>query len=423
MTLAEHAARLVDDAPGWLKEPRRAGAQQLEIQAMPSPKDEVWRYVELGFDLASYAPAAEPGRPMAEGPYLAALAARAGSATMVDGYVTEADSAGDVTVAPAESDRAGAVQARWGSRLHPTRDIFTAAHAAFSPGGVVVRAPKNLSATDPIVVDSQSVTAGASTFPHITVVLERNAELSVVVVHRSPDGVDLVQVPHVEAFVEDGSRLRITTVQVLGAGARSVGTQEIVAERDAGVRLGEIGLGGDYARLRLGVHLAGAGSSFNGAGLYFGDGDQVHDYRVFITHSGPRSTSDLFLKGAVEDNAQAVWTGLVRIEHTAVGTSAFETNRNLVLSEGARVNSVPNLEILTDDLQCGHGSSSGPLDEEHLYYLMSRGMRRDRAERLLVRGFFEEIISRLPESDTLAGPTRTAVYEKFVAAQEAGRVL
>ena len=119
------------------------------------------------------------------------------------------------------------------------------------------------------------------------------------------------------------------------------------------------------------------------------------------------------------DEAQAVWTGLMRIEHSATGTTAFETNRNLVLSDGAKVHSVPNLEILTDDLQCGHGSSSGPLEEDHLYYLMSRGIHRDRAERLLVRGFFDEILSSLA-SPELAGPVRQSVAEKFAAAQARG---
>jgi Fe-S cluster assembly protein SufD len=154
-------------------------------------------------------------------------------------------------------------------------------------------------------------------------------------------------------------------------------------------------------------------------GIYFGDGRQVLDYRIHVTHYGPHTTSDIFLKGAVADRAQAVWTGLMRIEKPAVGTSAFETNRNLVLSDGAKVHSVPNLEILTDDLQCGHGSSSGPLDEDQLYYLMSRGLPRDKAERLLVRGFFNEILSKLAVPG-LAPPSRAAVAAKFAGAQQRG---
>ncbi|MDH3499278.1 MAG: Fe-S cluster assembly protein SufD [Acidimicrobiia bacterium] len=422
MTLAESAARLIDQAPPWLRDRRSAGAEKLADLEMPSPADEVWRYVDLGFDLANYPAAAGPGAQLARGTWVTALAAQSGSAVLVDGHVVDVASDHGVTVAAAGSESVATIRDRVGTTLEPGRDIFTAAHAAFSPEGLVVHVARNTAVTDPVVVDAQAATAGTSAYPHITVVLERNSEASIVIVYRSPDDTDLVHVPHVEAFVDDGARLRITSVQVLGSDVRSVGSQQVVLGRDASARLGEIGLGAGFSRLRLGIDLDGAGSSFNGSGLYFGDRDQVHDYRVFITHRGPRTSSDLFLKGAVEDSAQAVWTGLVRIEGTATGTTAFETNRNLVLSDGAKVNSVPNLEILTDDLQCGHGSSSGPLEEEHLYYLMSRGINRERAERLLVRGFFEEIIQTLP-TDALADPIRTAVYEKFVAAQEAGRVL
>ncbi len=422
MTLAESAAQLVDGAPDWLKDRRRTGAELLVGHSMPSPKDELWRYVDLDFDLSEYRPVLQPGPPIEPGEYLNAIDARAASATMVDGHVTSTDAGGKLVVVEATQPAADPVRSRLASTLDPGRDVFSAAHAAFSPVGLVIRVPRNVVAPEPVVVDVQAVTAGHSGYPLITIDLEENSEASVIVVQRSADGLDAVHVPHVEAFVGAGARLRLTNAQTLGAGARSVASAAIKLGRDSSVRLGEVGLGADFSRLRLDVDLDGTGADFDGAGLYFGDRSQVHDYRVFITHRGPRSTSNLFLKGAVEDNAHAVWTGLVRIEQTARGARAFETNRNLVLSEGARVDSVPNLEILTDDLQCGHGSSSGPLDDEQLYYIMSRGMRRERAERLLVRGFFEEIIRSLPTS-ALAEPTRRAVYQKFVAAQEAGRVL
>jgi Fe-S cluster assembly protein SufD len=142
---------------------------------------------------------------------------------------------------------------------------------------------------------------------------------------------------------------------------------------------------------------------------------------MLIDHSGRNTTSDVFLKGALEDDSQSVFTGLLRIEKDAQKTSTFETNRNLVLSENAKAHSVPNLEILCDDVVCGHGSSVGPLEEEHLYYLMSRGLHKDRAERLLIRGFFTEVIDRLP-IDGIAEPISEEVFRRFVAAQEEGRL-
>jgi len=140
-----------------------------------------------------------------------------------------------------------------------------------------------------------------------------------------------------------------------------------------------------------------------------------------VDHQGKNTTSDVFLKGAVEDDAQSVFTGLLRIEKDATRTSTFETNRNLVLSENAKAQSVPNLEILCNDVICGHASSVGPLGGDHLYYLQSRGLSRVRAERLLIRGFFQEVIDRLP-IEGLEEPVSDEVFRRFVTAQEEGRV-
>ena len=142
---------------------------------------------------------------------------------------------------------------------------------------------------------------------------------------------------------------------------------------------------------------------------------------MVIRHAGKHTSSDVFLKGAVEDESQSVFTGLLRIEKDAVGTSTFETNRNLVLSEGAKANSVPNLEILCDDVVCGHGSSVGPPDEESLYYLQSRGLPLPTAERLLIKGFFQEVIDRLPIGG-MEEPIADEVFRRFVAHQSEGQV-
>ena len=123
-------------------------------------------------------------------------------------------------------------------------------------------------------------------------------------------------------------------------------------------------------------------------GAYFGEQHQILDYRYFMRHVGTNTRSDMFLKGAVEDQARSVFTGMIRIEETGHKTEAFQTNRNLILSDGASAQSVPNLEILANDVRCGHGSTVGPLDAEQRYYLMSRGLAPERADRLQVRGFF-----------------------------------
>jgi Fe-S cluster assembly protein SufD len=210
-------------------------------------------------------------------------------------------------------------------------------------------------------------------------------------------------------------------VQNLDHAGSNVVHQRVRIGRDGTSRIGEVGLGGDLVRLDLAVSLEGDGASSEVVGLYFGEGSQTLDYRMVVNHSGRNTTSDVFLKGALEDDSQSVFTGLLRIEKDARKTSTFETNRNLVLSENAKAHSVPNLEILCDDVVCGHASSVGPLDEGLLYYLQSRGLRKQRAERLLIRGFFTEVIDRLP-IDGIAKPVSDEVFSRFVQAQVEGRL-
>ncbi len=406
----------IGDEPAWLAGLRDRGRQALAAAAMPGPKDEDWKYVDIDFVLDDFRPATEPSGGLDRDEYLEALGEVSGGLTMVDGAVVDVE-AGEIEVHRSVDVPDGRLAGLYGSMASPEVDVFAAANHAMAPPGAVVTIPAGRTLAAPVVVDVQAVTEGAVSFPHVTVVGEPDSEASVVVLYRSAPGAELLVCPIVEALADRSARLSVSVVQNLSDPARMVAHHQFAAERDSTLRIGEVGLGGLYARQRLGISLVGAGSSVQMGGIYFGDGSQVLDYRIYVTHRGPRTTSDIFLKGAVADNAEAVWTGLMRIEKGAVGTSAFETNRNLVLSDGAKVNSVPNLEILTDDLQCGHGSSSGPLDEQQLYYLMSRGLPRNPAERLLVRGFFNEILSGFSVPG-LAAPSRRAVAAKFAGAQQ-----
>ena len=130
--------------------------------------------------------------------------------------------------------------------------------------------------------------------------------------------------------------------------------------------------------------------------VYFGDGNQMLDFRTLQDHVAPHTRSDLLFKGAVEDHAQSVYSGLIRIRPGAQHSRAYQTNRNLVLTEGAEAMSVPNLEIEADDVQCSHASTVGPIDDDQLYYLATRGVPPDEAERLIVLGFFDDVFERLP---------------------------
>lgn len=407
---------LARDQPDWRAAQMADAYSAFEAQAVPTGAEEEWRYVDLDFDLARLSPAVGPGSAMEPGPFLeVALARAAGKVKIVDGSVVEIESATDgVTVsrlADLDAFEAAAVD----------RDKFAAAHTAFATDGVRIQTSPGVVVEAPLVVDVQATRDGVMSFPHIEVEVGANSEASVVVVYRSPDDVESVVVPGVSLAAGDGGRLRFMSVQGWGAATTGLVHQRVRLGRDATGRIGEVGLGGAVGRLDLTVDLEGSGASSEVVGLYFGEDHQTLDYRLVINHIGRNTSSDVFLKGAVEDYAESVFTGLLRIEKDALRSSAFETNRNLVLSENAKAHSVPNLEILCDDVVCGHGSSVGPLEEEHLYYLQSRGISRTRAERMLIRGFFTDVIDRLP-IDVMADPVQTAVFRRFVEAQQAGRL-
>lgn len=414
------------DVPDFLSAVRARGLEFFEKLEMPTSAEEVWRYVDLDFRLQDLDLAPAPGQGMSEADEVAlALGTTSGYATVTDGTVTniQADEDGVefVSLQAAFSEPGPALAARYGTGIAPDLDIFSAAHHAFAHDGVFLRIPANRSVERPFYIDVQATAEGTVSFPHVTILVEANAEASVVVGFRSPAGKFLVVNPQIEAFVEDGARLRLSTVQRFAYDTYSITHERVLIGRDANARLGEVGLGGRLGRLHLNLDVAGRGASTDLVGLYFGEQQQTLDYRLFMNHLGSNTSSNVFLKGAVEDQARSVFTGLVKIEKDIAKVSAFETNRNLVLSEGASAHSVPNLEILSDDVICGHGSTVGPLEEEPLYYLMSRGLSEARAARLLVHGFFEEVINRLPHPD-LAGPVRAEVNRKFVEAQEEGRV-
>lgn len=413
--------RLNATLPEWVRERRERGFEEFSRRAMPTSKEEVWRYVDLDFALADFSLADEGSAMRETDEVAAALGELAGHASIIDGYATVSRSDDGLLTSLAAGVGDGDLRDVFATGVDVGVDIFSAAHHAFVHDGVFIHVPAGQAVERPFYVDVQATRPGAVSFPHVTIVVEQDAEASVVIGFRSPDGERMVVNPQIEAFVRDAGRLKLSTYQRFGTETRSIIHERVAIGRDATAKLGEVGIGGSLGRLDLDFELTGKGAHTDLVGAFYGEHQQVLDYRLLMHHVGVNTSSDVFLKGAVQDTAESVFTGLVRIEHDAAKTSAFETNRNLVLSDGARANSVPNLEILCDDVICGHGSTVGPLDEEPLYYLMSRGLTRARASRLLIHGFFEEALERLPQPE-LAIPARAAVNRRFVAAQAEGRV-
>ena len=412
--------------PDWLVERRLAAVEQLDGIAWPTDAEEIWRYSRIDeLDLDRFRPPSrdelgEPGPEPAPGggPVAAEAGERAGLVVVRNGRVVhhELDDAlagkGVVVCGLATCEEADVAEVL-GSCSQASPDAFTVLHDAFLAGGAFIKVPPGVVVDKPIIVLHWSEGEGLVTFPHTLVVSDESSEVTVVDRFGSPDVggpghlVDAV----VELLVGDNARLRYLSVQEHGPKTWQVALQRAHVGRDASLHSSAVALGGDYARLRSESLLRGDNAESDLTAVYFGDHTQMLDFRTLQDHDAPNTRSDLLFKGAVEDQAHSVYSGLIRLRPDARKAVANQTNRNLVLTEGAGADSIPNLEIEANDVKCSHASAVGPIDEDQLYYLESRGVRPEDAERLIVLGFFDDVLERLPVP-TLVRALRRTVVEK-----------
>ncbi|MBM3672733.1 MAG: Fe-S cluster assembly protein SufD [Actinobacteria bacterium] len=409
--------------PDWLIARRVAAAEQLQSLTWPTPADEIWRYSRIDeLDLDRYQPlkpevVGEPGTERAPGggPLAAEAGERAGLVVVRDGRVVhheldESLEAKGVMICDLAMCTEDDVRGALGTCSDASPDAFTVLHDAFLAGGALVKVPAGVVVDRPIVVLHWSEGQGCASFPHTLVVLEEHAQATIVERFGSPNQFHLVG-GVVELLVADDAHLRYLSLQEHGPKTWQIALQRAHLGRDATLRSSAVALGGDYARLRSESLLAGESAESNLLAVYFGDGQQMLDFRTLQDHDAPRTRSDLLFKGAVEDDARSVYSGLVRLRPTAQKANASQTNRNLVLTEGASAESIPNLEIEANDVRCSHASTVGPIDDDQRYYLETRGIPPAEAERLIVLGFFDDVFHRLPVA-SLAGPLRRTVIEK-----------
>jgi Fe-S cluster assembly protein SufD len=225
--------------------------------------------------------------------------------------------------------------------------------------------------------------------------LAHHAEASLIEFYVSPSG-DRLCLPVTEMLLDEGSHLAYHAIQQLGDADWQLAYQLSRVERDAELRSFSAALGGSYARLFTRSDLVGEGAESRLAATYLAKGTQVQDLRTFQEHSVGRTTSNLVFKGAVSDHARSVYSGMIHMAKGARRAVAAQTNRNLVLSEGAHADSVPNLDIEENDVRCSHASAVGPIDAEQRFYLESRGVPTDVANRLILLGFFDDLFDQVP---------------------------
>ena len=353
--------------PDGLAARRADAAERFAGASLPSADEEVWRYSPIDdLDLDRLRPTA----------------------------VTSAVEHGDLGRATVLRDDEAVARL---IDLPETADALTWLHHALATAPIVVDVPAGVTVADTIVVRHQGPADGTATAPQLVVRAGADSEVRIVEVFEG-GGAGLL-LPATTLAADGAARIGYVGVQQLDRAAWSLGSLEISAEAQASVTAGLAGFGGDYTRVRTDCHLIGRGATGDLLAAYFGDGDQTLDYRTFQEHVAPDTTSNLLFKGTVSDRSRSVYTGLIRVAKTARGTNAFQTNRNIKLSDEAWAESVPNLQIENNDVHCSHASAVGPIDEEQRFYLESRGVPPRVAERLIVAGFFAEVFDLLPAND------------------------
>ena len=371
---------------------RRDAFSAFEATGLPTPTDEVWRYAPLGeLVLDRFSVTSNPSA-HTDSSFATDLTKSAGLVIrVVDGYcVNIGELPNGVSAESVESSTSLSGQsltARYES------DTFAQLNAALAPTTTVIRVDAGIHVEKPIIV--LNVTSAQSSFSRTQIELAKGS--SATVVEYFEGGENALVVPLSEYAIGENASLKLITYQRLSTTAWHVARTTGLIQRDGRLRQAVIGIGGYYNRSRNDAEFLGTGAENELRTTFLGSGKQVHDFRTRQFHKVGRSRSLLLSKGAVADESRSVYTGVIEIEKGAKRTDARQTNHNLLLSPHAHADSVPNLDIRENDVMCAHASSVGPLDELQRWYLESRGVTRDDAERLMIQGFFNEMLTTLPK--------------------------
>jgi len=383
-----------------------ARAEILERYAalpVPTTKDEHWRFTDLaGFDPDAWTTNGATGPSSA--PSLLELDV-AGVARVSEGGI-EIESAPDgIRFEPLSDDHELLYS------LVGWDEKFAAHNAAMWTSGLLVHVPRGVVIEKPLYVRIANSVEGGSLFWRLLIVAEPESRFTLIEEYTSasPD-LEAYSNAAVEIVVQDAAKVEYVSVQNLSRGTWHFASHHARVERDAELDWVAGGFGSAKGKIRIQNDLAGPGATSRVTGAYFADGTQHLDYDTFQEHIAPNTTSDFAFKGALRDEARTVWRGMIRVEEDAQKTNAYQENRNLLLSPDAHADSIPGLEIKANDVRCTHGATVSQVDRDELFYCMARGLSRGEAERLIVRGFYQEIFDRIELE-----PVRTALQTALEA--------
>ena len=412
-TALERAAR--KDEPAWAIGQRRAAAGNARALGFPSRELELWRRVdfrtlEQGFPSLDPFRDGPPTRNLDDLPpaLLERLGGEAGrialvvqrnTSVVIEQNAPELARQGVIvcSLERALVQHADKLQDRLGALIEPDYDGYAALGAALRSGGAFVHVPDGVEAVVPIRLFHWLDGTGQLVAPRSVIVLGKNARATIVDEQLSDAGEDLAfHLGGTEVFLGDDAKLVYGTLQEWGGNVYHYSNQRARVGRGAELQWIQTILGGRMVKTNSYFDLAGPGGQAFVHGFMFGDGRQQFHLHTLQRHLADHCTSDLLIKGCLKDRARSVYQGLIQVAEGAQRTDAYQANRNLVLSDTARADSIPGLEILANDVRCTHGATIGSVDPEQMYYLMARGLPRNEAQRLIVEGFFAPVIDRIP---------------------------
>ena len=413
--------------PGWVLDRRLEAWGIFDNLDLPREKDEPWRYTDLRrlkFNLDQFTPAL-PGRTDRTTAAAEALVEEEGDRA---GYLIQRDS----DVVHAELDPAleakGVILSDLNSAIAEHGDLikdhlftrltndnlFQALHAAMFSGGTFLYVPKGVTLALPVESQRWIDRPGIAAFPHNLVIVEEDAEVVYFERHESTAEGPSLSIGGGEVVAGRAARLSIVSLQEYGNEIWHFQTQRATTAADVMLRSLVVTLGGRFSRNEIETSIEGERSTVDMLGLYFAEQGQHFDFRTLQDHVAGQSKSDLLYKGALKDESRAVYAGMIHVGKQAAFTDAYQTNRNLVLSDHAKADSKPELEIENNEVKCSHGASVSQIEENELFYLQARGIPEAEAQRLIVNGFFEEVVTRVS-----IGEIRRVLIEAISAKLEA----
>src|SRR5512132_2831247 len=390
-TFDEAAFELLPKTTEPLQRMRKQAFEEFRALPIPSQETEEWRYTDLSDFELSFEPHVPGG-------------VRTTSGQDLDG---------------AAESHADLVERTLHTLVPTDRTKFTALHGAFRTGGTFLYVPRDVRLELPLQTVTSLHDDRTAVFPHTLLIADEGSDVTFIDRFTSPDLTRALSDAVAEIVVGDGAHVRYVSIQEWGAGVTHLGIQRARVGRDAEFRSLAIGFGASLARAEAETVLAGPGGFSEMLGVFFADGTQHFDHRSVQDHVAPNCSSDLLYKGALRDASRAVYSGWVHVRPGAQKTDAMQTSRNIVLSEHAKADAIPNLEIEANDVRCGHAASVGPVDDEAVFYLESRGIPRAEAERLIVTGFFQEVLDRV-RLDEVRHNAELAIQEELAEPPTAG---